>query len=113
MAIEIVFLLAIILIYIMSEANLLIDKLEQGVDTLISKVSSLNELVKNQKDEISELNKTIDNYKEENLMLTENVSRLKLKLQTSNSDSEKIGQYKEKIDKLVNEIDSCISLLNR
>ena len=96
----------------MSEANQLIKKLEQGVDTLITKVSSLSVVVKTQEDKIEELTRLSDNYKEENTGLNDSVNRLKVKIQNSNSDSEKIGQYKLRISELVKEIDSCISLLN-
>lgn len=108
----IVFLLAIFLNCTMSEANQLIEKLEQGVDALLKKVSKLTEEVKSQNDKIQELTRLSENYKEENTMLNENVNRLKVKIQDSNSDSEKIGLYKTRIKELVNEIDSCISLLN-
>lgn len=96
----------------MSEANQLIKNLEEGVDALITKVSSLNEVVKRQEEKLNELTRLSENYKDENAMLSENVNRLKLQIQNSNSDSEKIGQYKSRIKELVNEIDSCISLLN-
>lgn len=112
MALIIVFLLAIFLNCTMSEANQLIEKLEQGVDALLNKVSELSVVVENQKDKIDELTRLSENYKEENASLSDNVSRLKTKIQDSNSDSEKIGQYKTRINELVKEIDSCISLLN-
>ena len=96
----------------MSEANQLINKLEEGVDALIKKVASLNLEVEKRNSQIDELKKMSDSYKEENGALNENVNRLKLKLQDTNSDSEKIGLYKTRIKELVTEIDSCISLLN-
>tara|TARA_R110002096_G_C14139864_1_gene682817 strand:- start:20 stop:313 length:294 start_codon:yes stop_codon:yes gene_type:complete len=96
----------------MSEANQLINNLEQGVDALITKVSNLNKVVKQQEEKLNELTRLSENYKNENVILAENVNRLKLQIQNSNSDSEKIGQYKSRIKELVNEIDSCISLLN-
>ena len=96
----------------MSEANQLINKLEENVDALITKVSSLGLKVEEQKNQIEKLEKVSESYKEENLTLNENVNRLKLKLQETNSDSEKIGLYKTRIKELVTEIDSCISLLN-
>lgn len=94
----------------MSEANQLISKLEQGVDALILKVSDLNSVVKSQETEILELKHLNGNFKEENAMLNMHFEALQLKLK--NSDSDKIGQYKSRISELVNEIDSCISLLN-
>jgi len=96
----------------MSEANQLINNLEQGVDALITKVSNLNNVVKRQEEKLNELTRLSENYKTENVILTENINRLKLQIQNANSDSEKIGQYKSRIKELVNEIDSCISLLN-
>ena len=96
----------------MSEANQLINKLEGGVDALITKVSDLKMKVEKQNNQIEELKKMSESYKEENVALNENVNRLKLKLQETNSDSEKIGLYKTRIKELVTEIDSCISLLN-
>jgi uncharacterized coiled-coil DUF342 family protein len=96
----------------MSEANQLINKLEGGVDALITKVSTLGLKVEEQKNQIDELKKISEGYKEENESLNENINRLKLKLQETNSDSEKIGLYKTRIKELVTEIDSCISLLN-
>ena len=112
MGLIIVFLLAIFLKCIMSEANQLINNLEQGVDALITKVSNLNNVVKRQEEKLNELTRLSENYKTENVILTENINRLKLQIQNANSDSEKIGQYKSRIKELVNEIDSCISLLN-
>jgi|GEM_PF-1467719 len=94
----------------MSEANQLINKLEQGVDALITKVADLNAMVKRQEAEIMELKHLNSNFKLENEALNSRVEEAQLKLQ--NSDSDKIGQYKTKISELVNEIDSCISLLN-
>ena len=94
----------------MSEANQLINKLEQGVDALITKVSSLNAKVKSQETEILELTDLNANLKVDNSRLNSGLEAAQLKLQ--NSDSDKIGQYKTKISELVNEIDSCISLLN-
>tara|TARA_B100000809_G_scaffold129593_1_gene127521 strand:- start:772 stop:1065 length:294 start_codon:yes stop_codon:yes gene_type:complete len=96
----------------MSEANQLINKLEQGVDALLEKVSKLNDVVKNQEGEIQNLTRLSENYKEENSILNESVDRLKENIQDKNSDSERIGQYKTRIKELVKEIDSCISLLN-
>lgn len=96
----------------MSEANQLINKLEEGVDALLKKVSKLNEIVRNQEGKIQELTRLSENYKEENNILNESVNRLKENLIDKNSDSEKIGQYKTRIKELVKEIDSCISLLN-
>jgi predicted RNase H-like nuclease (RuvC/YqgF family) len=96
----------------MSEANQLIEKLEQGVEALITKVAKLSVVVKNQEDKIVELTRLSENYKEENNSLNDNVNRLRAKVQNSNSDSEKIGLYKTRINELVKEIDSCISLLN-
>lgn len=94
----------------MSEANQLINKLEQGVDALIGKVAHLNSVVRRQETEILELNNLNESFKTENSRLNESLEALQLKLQ--NSDSEKMGAYKSKISELVNEIDSCISLLN-
>jgi peptidoglycan hydrolase CwlO-like protein len=94
----------------MSEANQLINKLEQGVDALIVKVAHLNAVVKRQETEILELSDLNENFKTENARLDERFEAMQLKLQ--NSDSDKMGQYKSKISELVNEIDSCISLLN-
>jgi len=94
----------------MSEANQLINKPEQGVDALITKVADLNAMVKRQEAEIMELKHLNSNFKLENEALNSRVEEAQLKLQ--NSDSDKIGQYKTKISELVNEIDSCISLLN-
>lgn len=108
----IVFLLAIFLNCTMSEANQLIEKLELGVDALLEKVTSLNAIVKSQEDKIQELTRLSENYQEENRILVDDITRLKTALQDKNSDSEKIGQYKSRIKELVNEIDSCISLLN-
>ena len=112
MGLRIVFLLGNFLNCTMSEANQLINKLEGGVDALITKVSNLNLMVEKQNNQIEELKKISEGYKEENVILNENVNRLKLKLQETNSDSEKIGLYKARIKELVTEIDSCISLLN-
>jgi len=110
MGLVLVFLFRIILKCTMSEANQLINKLEQGVDALITKVAHLNAMVKRQEAEILELKHLNANFKVENATLTSNFEAAQLKLQ--NSDSDKIGQYKTKISELVNEIDSCISLLN-
>tara|TARA_B110000211_G_C13935206_1_gene489028 strand:+ start:573 stop:860 length:288 start_codon:yes stop_codon:yes gene_type:complete len=94
----------------MSESNQLINKLEQGVDALIAKVAQLNAIVKRQETEILELSDLNEKFKTENARLDERFEAVQLKLQ--NSDSDKMGQYKSKISELVNEIDSCISLLN-
>jgi len=110
MGLVLVFLFTIILKCTMSEANQLINKLEQGVDALITKVADLNAMVKRQEAEIMELKHLNSNFKLENEALNSRVEEAQLKLQ--NSDSDKIGQYKTKISELVNEIDSCISLLN-
>ena len=112
MGLRIVFLLGNFLNCTMSEANQLINKLEGGVDALITKVSNLNLMVEKQNNQIEELKKISEGYKEENVILNENVNRLKLKLQETSTDSEKIGLYKTRIKELVTEIDSCISLLN-
>ena len=95
----------------MSEANQLINKLEQGVDALILKVAGLNAVIKRQEVELLGLNDLNENLKSENTSLNERCESMQVKLQTSDSDN--IGQYKSRISELVNEIDSCISLLNR
>lgn len=97
----------------MSDSKELIVKLENGVDALIDKVSKLSLIVKNQEKKLDELEKLKENYKVENLRLTKEVEDLQQKIQSNNSDSEQIGQYKSKINELVKEIDTCISLLNR
>ncbi len=97
----------------MSDSKELIVKLESGVDALIDKVSKLSLIVKNQEKKLEELEKLTENYKVENLRLTKEVEDLQQKIQNNNSDSEQIGQYKSKINELVKEIDTCISLLNR
>jgi len=112
MDLVLVFLFTIILKCSMSEANQLINKLEQGVDALIAKVANLNDLVKSQEAELVELKKLNKKLNVEHFSLNENVNRLEAKLKNSNSNSEEVGQYKSKISELVNEIDSCISLLN-
>jgi chromosome segregation ATPase len=94
----------------MSDANQLINKLEQGVDALITKVANLNDVVKNQEAKIIELKSLNEKFNAENVSLTNRFEELQLKM--LNSDADKIGQYKSKISELVNEIDSCISLLN-
>ncbi len=97
----------------MSDSKELIVKLERGVDALIDKVSKLSLIVKNQEKKLEELEQLKENYKVENLRLTKEVEDLQQKIQSNNSDSEQIGQYKTKINELVKEIDTCISLLNR
>ncbi len=104
--------LAILLNCTMSEANQLIKNLERGVELLIEKVTSLTEVVNNKDQKIEELKRLNQVYKTENDSLNEKITRLNTQVQESNSDSEKIGQYKTRINELVNEIDSCISLLN-
>jgi len=94
----------------MSETNQLINRLEQGVDALVAKVSLLNAKVKSQEAEILELKDSNENFKIRNATLASDFDAVQLKLQ--NSDADKMGQYKSKISELVNEIDSCISLLN-
>lgn len=97
----------------MSESKELINQLENGVDALIDKVSKLSLIAKNQEEKLEELKHLTENYKVENLRLTKEVETLQEKIQANNSDSEQIGQYKTKINELVKEIDTCISLLNR
>jgi len=110
MGLVLVFLFIIILKCIMSEANQLINKLEHGVDTLIKKVAGLNGIVKRQETELLELKRLNENFKVEHSALSERFEEAQTKLQNSNSD--KVGQYKSRISELVDEIDSCISLLN-
>jgi len=97
----------------MSDSKELINKLESGVDALIDKVAKLSLIIKNQEQKLAELTRLTENYKVENLRLTQEVEGLQQKIQENNSDSEQIGQYKSKINELVKEIDTCISLLNR
>ncbi len=97
----------------MSESKELINQLENGVDALIDKVSKLSLIAKSQEEKLEELKHLTENYKVENLRLTKEVEALQQKIQANNSGSEQIGQYKSKINELVKEIDTCISLLNR
>ena len=110
MGLLLVFLFIIILKCSMSEANQLINKLEQGVDTLITKVADFKDVVNRQEDEILELKQLNSNLKVEYSSLSERFKEAQEKLK--NSDSDKVGHYKSRISELVDEIDSCISLLN-
>jgi uncharacterized coiled-coil DUF342 family protein len=97
----------------MSESKELINKLEEGVDALIDKVSKLSLIVKNQEEKIEELVLQNESLKNENLELTNKNKQLVDKIQVSHSGSDQLSQYKSKINELVKEIDTCISLLNK
>ncbi|HIP37027.1 MAG TPA: hypothetical protein EYG85_09250 [Crocinitomix sp.] len=97
----------------MSNSKELIIKLERGVDALIDKVYKLSLIVKSQEQKLGDLTELVENYKTDNYRLTKEIEELQQKIQVKNSGSEQIRQYKSKINELVKEIDTCISLLNR
>lgn len=97
----------------MSNSKELIIKLERGVDALIDKVYKLSLIVKSQEQKLGDLTELVENYKADNYRLTKEIEELQRKIQVKNSGSEQIRQYKSKINELVKEIDTCISLLNR
>ncbi|MFD1551222.1 hypothetical protein DNU06_13120 [Putridiphycobacter roseus] len=101
----------------MSSSNPNLAKIEIGVDLLLDKISSLSLLVKNQEERIDLLN--ADNVKlrsEINGLEAEKV-RLKAEIQSkANNSAPSVfdkSAYNQKINDLVKEINSCISLLNK
>lgn len=96
----------------MSKANELIFKLEGGVDALIKKSSNLSVQVQKLSSTIDSLNEQVDELKQQVVMQNNQNDVLKRRLESSGDDSADLDKYKTKINELVNEIDSCISLLN-
>lgn len=96
----------------MSKANELIFKLEGGVDALIKKSSNLSVQVEELNSRIVGLNKQVEELEQQVVIQNNQNDVLKRRLESSNDDSADLDKYKLKINELVNEIDSCISLLN-
>lgn len=101
----------------MSSSNPNLAKIEKGVDLLLEKISSLSILVKNQEERIDLLNSENKKLQTEISILEAEEIRLKAEIQqktaTSAPDVFDKSTYNQKINDLVKEINSCISLLNK
>ncbi len=101
----------------MSSSNPNLAKIEKGVDLLLEKISSLSLLVKNQEERIDLLNSENKKLQTEISILEAEEIRLKAEIQqktaTSAPDVFDKSTYNQKINDLVKEINSCISLLNK
>ncbi len=93
------------------EKNLLID-LRVKVKQLIAKHDELNQEKHQLKGKIGELESIIDKLRQENLELEHRYENLKLAKMFSASEDES-KDAKNRIQKLVREIDKCIALLNK
>ncbi len=103
----------------MSNSNSKLSEIEQGIDQLVSKISSLNDLVKSQEEKIEMLTEKNNNFSEKNerleILNQELEEKVKKTGESSGSDVPEIDTeaYNHKINELVKEINACISLLNK
>lgn len=100
----------------MSSSSPKLVALENGVDLLLEKIISLTTLVNDQEERINLLTNELSAVSSQKVSLeSENVAlKAKLQSQLSQSNAPVVDQetYNRKINELVKEINSCISLLN-
>lgn len=93
------------------EKNLLED-FRAKVKQIIAKHESLKQEKRQLVEKIGELEKTIGSLREENRLMEQKYENLKLAKMLNVSDVES-KDAKNRIQKLVREIDKCIALLNK
>ncbi len=93
------------------EKNLLED-FRAKVKQIIAKHESLKQEKRQLVEKIGELEKTIGSLREENRLMEQKYENLKLARMLNVSDDES-KDAKNRIQKLVREIDKCIALLNK
>ena len=93
------------------EKNLLED-FRAKVKMMIAKHESLKQEKRQLVDKMGELEKTIGSLREENRLMQQKYENLKLARMLNVSDVES-KDAKNRIQKLVREIDKCIALLNK
>ncbi len=101
----------------MSSSNPKLVDLENGVDLLLKKISSLTSLVNDQEERIDLLTNELSTVSSHKAKLeSENVALMaKIQSQLNQNGPQVVNQeaYNQKINELVKEINSCISLLNK
>ncbi len=90
----------------MSETQQLISKLDNKVDNLIAKIDEVNLTKENQLQEIDRLNKLLAEKEESIQNLVKEKESVVVVEEKQDND-----EIKTRINELVREIDSCISLL--
>jgi len=93
------------------EKNLLED-FRAKIKQIIAKHESLKQEKRQLVEKIGELEKTIGSLREENRLMEQKYENLKLAKMLNVSDDES-KDAKNRIQKLVREIDKCIALLNK
>jgi chromosome condensin MukBEF ATPase and DNA-binding subunit MukB len=102
----------------MSSSNPKLVAIENGVDLLLKRINSLTALINDQGDRIDLLTNELSDTSDQRASLeSENVALMaKIQGQLNQSSPAPIVDqeaYNQKINELVKEINSCISLLNK
>jgi len=103
----------------MSNSNAKVLEIEQGVDQLVDKIGVLSDLVKDQEGRISVLIEQLGEATRNSEELAKLNAALETKLQmdstavSSDEEASDRSTHNHKINELVKEINTCISLLNK
>ena len=95
-----------------NEDILLLNDLKANVQQLFSEYNRINSEKEELRNSLLALQKEIESLKQEKLELSLKFENLKLAKQISSNEVNN-GEARQRINKLVREIDKCIALLNK
>ena len=95
-----------------NEDNLLLDELKANTERLFQEFSNLENKIKSLENRVLGLNSDIELLEKDKLELSQKNEQLKIATHLLSGVDEN-REAKQKINKLVREIDKCIALLNK
>ena len=94
------------------EDNLLLNDLKTNTEKLFQEFNSLENEIENLENKVLDLKSELDLLEKEKLEMSQKNKQLKIATHLL-SGVDETGETKQKINRLIREIDKCIALLNK